>query len=315
MVSLEEITAILQNSPLAFKLAIVIGLILIIIAIAPSLSIPILKVSELTLSKKQSMILGAVGGVLILSGLVGLSQMINEPPIIEDLDIIPQPNDKEPVASESGTPLTVYIKAKDPDSNSIFQNMFSMVTPLQYDFSFKGPATGNRILHARGPDANDTWIWWIYPAYAGNNTIVVNITDRPTGDEDTKYVTYEYVLTIKKPNQPPTIEGVYADCDSPQPINQRIIIGANATDQEKNKVYYRFLRAAPNSIGFSVSQNWSEENEMFWMPNEGDIGNNIIRVQVRDGHHDQKDDSKDLRFEIIDSPSFNSTSNSSGGSA
>ncbi len=166
MVTLEEVTTILQNDPLAFRFAILIGLILIIIAIAPSLNIPLLKISALTLSKKQSIILGAVGVILILGGFVGLSQM-NMPPVIYGVTTIPP----EIVAQEDGIPINICIKAEDPDSNNTIQNMFSRVTPLQYDFSFKSPATGYRLLHDRGPDTNNIWTWWVYPAYAGNKAV------------------------------------------------------------------------------------------------------------------------------------------------
>ena len=309
MITLEELITILQNGPLAFKLAIVVGLVIILIAVVPALSIPILK-NSVNLSKKQSMILGTIGFLVILSGLVGLSQIINDPPIVEDVMIIPE----KAIALESGTPLTIYVKAKDPDSDNIVKNIFSPVTPLLYDFSFRGPSTGNRLIHAHGPEANNTWIWLVYPAYAGDNIIVVNVTDRPPGDQGIEYISHEYVMPIKEPNQPPKIEKVYADYTSPQRINHRLMISVEATDKENDMIYYRFLRTAPNSTAWSVSQNWSEESEMFWNPNADDIGDNIIRAQVRDEYHGQKGASKDLKFEIINRELSKSTGNSSGDS-
>jgi hypothetical protein len=298
MASIEELIRILNDGPLAFKLTIVIGIVLIIIAVAPPMSIPILKIPTLTLSKKQSMIIGVIGGVLILGGLVGFSQINNIPPVFLETRIAPEP--QKAIALASGIPVTIYALAEDPDGNSTIKKIFFQATPLQYEFLVKGPSTNYTLDAVQGPGINNTCVIWIFPSFAGTNKIYVNVTDRPPG-MDHEFASTVFTYIVKNVNHPPNIKKVYANKDSPQPINRRIMITAEATDPENDILYYQFLRMPPNATTFSeILQNWSVENEMYWIPGaDDDIGENFIRARVRDGwNSDQSDDHKDMMYEI-----------------
>ncbi len=295
MITFDEALMILENGDLAFKVFIVIGIFLIIIAVAPSVSIPFLKIPALTFSKKQSMILGAIGGVLILSGMVGLSSN-NVAPYIVDQRV--EPNLRNTTIVQGGTPVKIFVLAEDPDGYNIIQKLFFQAIPLQYEFFVKGPSTNYTLQHFKGPDVNNTFILVIDPSYAGLNEIFINVTDRPPG-KDTKAAVGRYAYTIIT-NKPPALKEINPDKKSPQPVNNRIKITAEAIDPDDDKLYYQFLRMPPNSINFSiVQQNWSEENELYWIPTEDDIGENVIKACVRDGRHeDQKDVCKALKYEI-----------------
>ncbi len=294
MISINEAIGILENGELAFKFVIVIGIVLIIIAVAPSMSIPVLKIPMLTLNKKQSMILGAIGGILILSGMAGLSSN-NVPPIIVYQTI--EPNLRNTTVLQSGIPVRIYVSAEDPDGYNIIQKFFFQAIPLQYDFLVKGPGTNNTLQHFQGPDVNNIFVLEIDPSYAGRNEIWINVTDRPPGM--TKPTSGRYIILVDV-NRQPTLERIIPNKESPQPVNSRIKITAEATDPENDKLYYQFLRMPQGSTSFSiVQQNWSEENELYWIPTEDDIGENVIKACVRDGlHEDQKDAYKTLQYEI-----------------
>lgn len=294
MQTLNDAIVILENGELAFKFVIVIGIVLIIIAVAPSMSIPVLKIPMLALSKKQSMILGAIGGVLILSGMVGLSSN-NVPPVIYERTIYPDLSKATDL--QSGTKVTIYVVAEDPDAYNIIQKIFYQAMPLQYDFLVKGPGTNYTLRHFQGPDINNTGVLVIDPSYAGVNEFYINVTDRPPG-EDTKAALgrYTYVINI---NKVPILKEIYSDKESPQPVNGRIRITAEAADPENDKLYYQFLIAPPGCTRYSLVQNWSEENELLWSPTNSNIGENLIKACVRDEvHEDQKDCGKALMYEI-----------------
>lgn len=297
MVSIEELIRILENGELAFKFAIVIGIVLIIIAVAPSMSIPFLKIPTLSLSKKQSMILGAIGGILILSGMVGLSSN-NVPPYVDMYTI--SPNLRNATSLQSGTQVIIYVEAKDPDAYNIFQKYFFQAIPLQYDFLVKGPGTNNNLYHFQGPGVNNTGLLVINSSYAGVNEFYINVSDRPFGEAKPTVYRYTYVINL---NKVPTLKEINPDPykESPQPVNTRIRIIAEATDPENDVLYYQFLIAPPGCIDYSVVKNWSEENELLWIPTEDNIGENYIKACVRDElHEDQKDWSKKtLRYEIL----------------
>jgi len=284
MVSIDEIARILSDSPLAFKFAILIGFVLIIIAVVPSMSVPILK-TTLKLEKNQSIMLGALGGALILGGLSGmivLSQMSNAAPIVDKVNIDPQ----QVAAFESGTLINVTVDAKDPDVN-LGQKIFGKVVPLQYKFLLIKPET-NSVIHEQGPNANNTFIFVVTPADVGKKLIYIDITDRPAGDKDIKNVSWKRDYEIALPNQPPKIriEDVSPRYEGPQPINKRIKITAEATDPDNDKIYYQFFRMPPppaNDYKKILPVSEQPKNERFWTPNASDIGENEIQVAVQDG--------------------------------
>ncbi len=298
---IQDITPILNNGPLAFKLTIIIGVLLIIIAVVPSLSISFLKIPSLTLSKNQSKALATIGCILILGGLVGFSQMSNEPPIIKEITI--SPDIRNAIASPEGTEVKINVVAEDPDANNLILKAFADVTPLQYVFFVQSPSTNYTTERIHGPDMQNYTDWLIFPSCAGKNIIVVNVTDMPTA-ENAKYTRGEYIYLVKCPNKQPIIENVYSDKGDPQPVNSRIMITAEAKDQEGDTIYYQFLRMPPNDTDFSITQrDWNISNDIFWRPTEDDIGENRIRVNVRDAFHPigENQNHYDIVYNIIGS--------------
>ena len=227
--------------------------------------------------------LGALGGALILGGLSGmilLSQMSNAAPYIDKVNVVPE----HPAAFESGTMINITIDAKDSDVN-LWHKIFGKAIPLQYKFSIIKPET-NSVIHKQGPNANNTFLFVVTPADAGKKMIYIDITDRPAGDKDIKNASWERDYEIALPNQPPTIEKFSPEFKSPQPINKRIEITAEATDPDNDNVYYKFFRMPPPPANdYKEISRVSEQikNERFWTPNASDIGENVIQVTVLDG--------------------------------
>jgi hypothetical protein len=283
MISIDNLIIILNDSPLSFKFAILAGIILLIIAAVPTMSVLIFKSQALALTRNQSIILGLVGSALILGGLTGLvalAQVSNASPLIVSVDY-----PLTTTAFKSGTPVKISVTAKDPDINSV-QKIFAKIVPLQYEFFLIGPGTNNSIERMQGPAINNTCTWWVTPHYAGENMIIINVTDRPPGEKDTKFTSSSYRIQVQLPNQLPKIEEISPNDKTPRHVGERIKITAKATDPENDKIYYQFFRySPPPAQSFSeIAPNWmGQTNERYWVPNASDIGENIIIAYIRDG--------------------------------
>ena len=263
---LEWLITILSNNLLMLKFLLVIGLILILIAAVPSLSIPILKNTQLNITKNQSIMLAAIGGILIAIGILGLYQLENDPPIINEVQIKPYPT---ATAFKNGTPINITVIA-EPDSN-IIQKIFQKPTDLEFEF--------NLPPHKEGPQAQNTATFLIYPTEKGLNFIKINVTDRAKNSSDVSWI-HDYTIIL--PNQPPE----FTDEISYERKGKKIEIIANATDQESDYIYYKFYRMPPYASNFSeiLPQESYTENWRIFAPGQNDSGPNKLKISIQDGY-------------------------------
>jgi hypothetical protein len=200
MITYEQFINTLDNPHLTLEIAIVVGIALIIISVAQPSGIPILNI-PLNLNRNRSIILAVIGCALILSGFSGLIVLSNSAPKFVVTDLHPD----RVTALTNGTMVYIYAEAVDPDTNnkiqqSLYKLLFSKMPPLQYEFSYEGPSTNNSIIHIKGPEASSNCTFWVYPHYAGKNTILINVTDCPPGDMNAKSATAFRFLDIIMPS-------------------------------------------------------------------------------------------------------------------
>lgn len=106
-------------------------------------------------------------------------------------------------------------------------------------------------------------------------------------------------------NQLPTIDGaIESNPKSPRPVGGPILITVRATDPENDKIYYKFMIKGPKDEEYKPQTGWTTDNEWKWTPTEDQVGNNEIRVYVRDEKHSIKinegDDQADMNFKITE---------------
>ena len=294
-----ELNTILRDFPLVLSLAIIIGIILIIIALATQSFKP----QKVPLSMKQSRALAAIGIFLILSGVfgIGIFQSENTPPLIQGLIVDP------PLATVSEGGITpVHITVLEGRNNNIFIRIFGEPTPL-YEFSFSGPSTNYSSKNIQGPSPITTCVWNVTPSEIGKNILEINlIYGLPSGRNVSTVVSQSYSVILS--NQKPIIEKLYLyPYKDIYPINERIQIKVKAADPENDLLYYTFFRLPPKAQSFLEIPPLSNyrENVRYWAPNKNDIGENIIRAEVRDGdpkgpYFDSKGTSKELKIDIYD---------------
>jgi hypothetical protein len=277
---LGQISEILLNGPLVLRFAVLAGFVLIVIAVVPSLSIPLLKGKELTLTRNQSIILGAIGCVSLVGGLAGiyLSEMTDVSPIIQEWNITPDDNRTFGV----GSTLSVNIMVKEPDLN-FFQKIRKPT--LLFNLKLLDPANRS-IRYDSGPMPKCCFRVQVSHDIAGRNLVRINVTDRPPYEKDAKFLSMEKNYTIEIANNPPQIEDVSPSNGSSKPIDRRLVITAKVTDQNNDMLYYNFYRMPPTlDKWFEIPPQdvKVEQDKRYWTPNESDIGENLIRVIVRDG--------------------------------
>ena len=109
-------------------------------------------------------------------------------------------------------------------------------------------------------------------------------------------------------NQKPAVQSLTPSKLSPQLAGEAIVWTANATDNEKDKILYRFFLSGPSTGDtWQAKTDWSEE--ISWNENTSaeDAGQNQIRVWVRDGKHADENsfDSEQVAFFTILLPTGN----------
>lgn len=283
---IEQLGMILSNHPLAFKFAILIGIILIIISAAPSLG-SILKISALTLTRNQSIMLSLIGVALIISGIVGLSQIENEPPIVYSVVIDPMPA----LIREDNLPINVTINASDPDSN--FIQKFIHNRTLRYYVRLTNYTDSSDIHHDIGPKIEKNFTIYASKTDVGKNKFAIYVIDRPIEVLDFNKTPYTQDYMIMLADQRPTIESVEPKNGSIEPINKEITIRVKAQDPENQELYYKFYKKPygqdvakemPPMIDAShFAKGWTDDGDRSWTPKKGEEGDNLIIVDVIDG--------------------------------
>ncbi len=59
----------------------------------------------------------------------------------------------------------------------------------------------------------------------------------------------------------------------------------NAVDPDEDDIYYKFYIRGPNGTAYANMTGWGPSNYWFWVTSEEDVGENSIRVEVRDEAH------------------------------
>jgi hypothetical protein len=217
----------------------------------------------------------AIGGVLIVIGsvgIVGLNQLERAP--TGEVFIKPEP----PVTVLSnGTPLKISVVTSDPN---IFQKIFDEPKGLKFTF-FILDSNGRDTRIVTGPNNSSQFI--ILPDDAGNKIIGINVTDI---SKDREYNIYRRDYIINLPlNKPPIIKKV-----SYEPIGGKSMeITVDAEDPENDVIYYNFTiisLARPSSVSYIQPLSGSyRENSRILTPDKNGIGENLLRVYIRDGNN------------------------------
>jgi len=252
---LESLVGILESTPLSYKFAIILGLILVIAAICPPLIAAVVKQS-LALTGRQAQALAAIGLILIVAGSSGL-YMANKPPRIKEI----QPDAGEYTV---GSRIFITVHAFDPDDDD-----------LRYEFRRKGPATNDNWIHVKGPEYNNSWSWYTTPMDSGPNYIDVIVYDK----KDLNSTSHrEYIIAPE--NRPPEIETIAGREDG-----SKVLLKAKATDPDGDEIEYKFSQFNKVNNGWDIICDWSTEDECYWERSGSDAGTKRVRVEVRDHHH------------------------------
>ncbi|MGA9097962.1 MAG: SdrD B-like domain-containing protein, partial [Methanotrichaceae archaeon] len=109
-------------------------------------------------------------------------------------------------------------------------------------------------------------------------------------------------------NTPPALRSLTPDKSSPQLSGTSIVWTANATDPDGDQILYRFFLNGPStSNSWKPETDWAAANTWTWKTSSADVGQNQIRVWVRDGKHANADsfDSEQVAYFTITAPSKN----------
>lgn len=276
---------LLSDPSALFVLVTIIGFILIIIAAVPSLSVFILKNSSFTLNKRQSIIVAAIGGVLIvigLGGIVGLNQYekAQAQPGISEVSVHPESPVFVPL---NGTQLNITVVTGNPDPNffqKILQEIFGEPEDLKFVFYLVDQG-GNGTIHRVGPIPKNYINFKIFPTDAGKKLIRVDAIEPSEKGENFSWET-DYIISMPS-NQQPKIENI-----SFLPIGQRMKVVVNATDPEKDTIFYNFT-LIPYSKTIPISEIPPRrsyiENSRVLTPGEIGLGscNCNLEVCIQDG--------------------------------
>ncbi len=109
-------------------------------------------------------------------------------------------------------------------------------------------------------------------------------------------------------NTPPALRSLTPDKSSPQLSGTSIVWTANATDPDGDQILYRFfLNGTSTSGSWKPETDWAASNTWTWTASSADVGQNQIRVWVRDGKHANANsfDSEQVAYFTITAPTKN----------
>ncbi len=201
----------------------------------------------------------------------------NNPPTVE-ITISPEGT------QDAGNPVNIEASAWDREGDV-----------MTYEFQHMGPSSTNwDTLEKSGsyefewsPDQNDI----------GQNYIRVIVSDsfNPEGTTSS-----EASIEITDPE--PSIKSLHSDLNSPQIEGATITWTAKAEDKFDNTIYYKFFLTGPSTGGqMAAMTDWTSDNTWTWATSGADIGENQIKVWIRDGNHagfDSFDDADSAYFVI-----------------
>lgn len=87
-------------------------------------------------------------------------------------------------------------------------------------------------------------------------------------------------------NQPPVLIGLQPDHKGSAKAGSTVSWSAEAVDPDRDTVLYQFWLNGPSTGNiWKSTTNWTAERFWNWTTTSKDIGNNIVEVHIRDGHH------------------------------
>jgi hypothetical protein len=205
----------------------------------------------------------------------------NNPPTVE-ITVSPEAD------QDAGNPVAIEASAWDREGDVI-----------TYEFQHKGPSSNSwNTLEKSG---SYEYKWSPGGDDIGQNYIRVIVSDS-LNPEGTK--SNEASIEITDPE--PTINSLRPDLESPQIGGAIITWTAQAVDKFDNTIYYKFFLTGPSTGGQSTAMmDWTRSFTWTWVTSSADIGENQIKVWIRDGNHagtDSFDDADSAYFVIEAAP-------------
>ena len=189
--------------------------------------------------------------------------------------------------------------------------------PIYYRFSLKGLTTRNTWRSMTDWTRSNVWTWKPTSADLGLNSVKVEIRDGyhegPDKCDDwdtTDYRINRKILSLDSldlqkaiaaliiliifwmawgfvtSNKLPEINSLTSNKYSPEFVHSTIIWTASALDNEKDTMLYKFwLKGPATGNTWNTMTSWTSNNSWIWGTSSEDVGENQIKVQVRDGKH------------------------------
>ncbi len=245
-----------------------LGFLFLLFGLVPKPFIAILSIlklgsSDYTPDNRNRILCVAVGMALVI---VGITQPLNNQ--------IPQPDDLmiTPEKAAIGDQVVAMASAEDRENN-----------PIRYQFHLKRDNSSDWML-VQPWSSQNRYSWTAAPLDVGTYTIRVDVTD--TAHDYSEYDPRYGYAKIRPDNMPPKILSLTPSKDSPKAANKTINWTAEAYDPDKDKILYIFWLKGPSTDEEWMNMTyWNESSEWTWKTSTKDVGENRVRVYIKDGFH------------------------------
>jgi hypothetical protein len=208
--------------------------------------------------------------------------IVDIPPTISDLICDTQ------YTKTAGCSIIWMAEAKDPEGDH-----------LQYRFLLKGPGTDKAWHDETGWIDESSWTWSTSKSDIGDNEIKVQVKDNIGNEEYDAEKTEKFL--ISKPS--PIIDKLNYELSSPQDYGCNIDWIAEANDPDGCQLHYRFLLKGPGTDkAWHDETGWIDESSWTWSTSKSDIGDNEIKVQVKDNIGNEEYDAEKTEKFLISKP-------------
>lgn len=161
---------------------------------------------------------------------------------------------------------------------------------VMYRFFQTGPGTAGVKKQVQDWSRRNFFEWNPRTDDIGENTIEVQIRDGnhagPGSYDDLATISYIITAPDTGSGSKPSITSLTPSLSSPRGQGTALDFICIASDADSDAILYRFYRTGPGTAAKKkLVMDWSKINSWQWTPGAGDIGSNIIEVQVRDGNN------------------------------